>query len=58
MSGRPKGGANRRFSKEDKLIILSDYLEKGMTQIEFGPEGLEYRKPKGNPYAALYRKRI
>lgn len=34
MSGRPKGGANRRFSKEDKLIILSDYLEKGMTQIE------------------------
>lgn len=78
MSGRPKGGANRRFSKEDKLIILSDYLEKGMTQIEvitkygiavslfrkwvnrykeFGPEGLEYRKPKGNPYAALYRKK-
>lgn len=78
MSGRPKGGANRRFSKEDKLIILLDYLEKGMTQIEvitkygiavslfrkwvnrykeFGPEGLEYRKPKGNPYAALYRKK-
>jgi len=24
---------------------------------EFGPEGLEYRKPKGNPYAALYRKK-
>jgi len=34
MVGRPKGGTNRRFSKEDKHKILLDYLEKGLTQKE------------------------
>jgi transposase-like protein len=36
--GRPKGGTNRRWSKEEKLRIVKRYLDEGIGSIPLGKQ--------------------
>ena len=73
--GRPKGGKNKRWTKEEKLRIVLRNIDDKIGQrtiakeenisagqvaswvkryVEGGPDALENRKRRGNPFAALY----
>ena len=60
MQGRPKGGKNKYYSKEEKIKIVQEILRGKTTKDitnEYGEKGLENQKKPGNPLCKYSNKK-